>query len=252
MSRRELLAGTGALLGAAAVTGAGARAVLGAERGSPSGRTGWGMAVDLGLCASRPGCRGCIDACHSGHRVPALADERHEVKWIWKEPFGRVFPEQLGPWGPPGRAEAPTLVLCNHCEDPPCTRVCPTGATWRRADGVVMMDEHRCIGCRYCMVACPYGARSFGWERGPRVAGASKYPGRDVGVVEKCSLCVERLDAGHLPLCVEACRGLGTPALTFGRLDDAGSPLRRLLASRQVLRRRASLGTRPRVFYLVP
>jgi molybdopterin-containing oxidoreductase family iron-sulfur binding subunit len=113
------------------------------------------------------------------------------------------------------------------------------------------MDEHRCIGCRYCMAACPYGSRSFNWEEPRSNSGPSAYPTRTAGVVEKCTLCVERIDVGQIPLCVETCEKLGVAALTFGNLEDANAPLRQLLATRQVLRRRPSLGTEPRVFYLV-
>ena len=113
------------------------------------------------------------------------------------------------------------------------------------------MDAHRCIGCRYCMTACPFGARSFNWENPKPAETASNYPARSAGVVEKCNLCVERLDVGQVPLCVETCQARGTAALTFGNLEDADSSLRRLLASRQVLRRRPALGTEPSIFYLV-
>jgi molybdopterin-containing oxidoreductase family iron-sulfur binding subunit len=226
----------------------------------------WGIAVDIARCAGRDGCRRCIEACHAVHRVPRVADPRHEVKWVWKEPFARVFPEQVHSYEPTARVQLPVLVLCNHCQNAPCTKVCPTGATWRRGDGVVAMDEHRCIGCRYCMAACPYGSRSFNWEDPPGNSGdhcagspewtrtacaQSSYPARAAGVVEKCNLCVERIDAGQAPLCVETCNALGPAALTFGDLQDATSPLRRLLGERQVLRRRPSLGTEPHVFYLV-
>jgi Fe-S-cluster-containing dehydrogenase component len=115
----------------------------------------------------------------------------------------------------------------------------------------VAMDQHRCIGCRYCMAACPYGARSFNWENPPSGSLPGSYPARTAGVVEKCTLCVERIDEGLAPLCVETCRGRGTGALTFGNLEDGSSPLRQLLASRPVLRRRPVLGTEPSVFYLV-
>jgi len=101
------------------------------------------------------------------------------------------------------------------------------------------------------MSACPFGARSFNWEQPQSGPTANSYPSRTAGVVEKCTLCVERIDAGRLPLCVETCRTRGTAALTFGDLEDPGSELRRLLASREVLRRRPSLGTEPSVFYLV-
>jgi len=245
LTRRDLLAGAGAAVGAASLTRSGIAAVSG--QGIPR----WGIAVDVSRCASQSGCRACIDACHAAHRVPALADPRHEIKWVWKEGFARVFPEQDHGYETQAQRDLPVLVLCNHCKNAPCTRVCPTGATWHRSDGVVAMDQHRCIGCRYCMAACPFGARSFNWED-PHVAPTtSSYPARAAGVVEKCTLCVERLDVGQIPLCVETCRARGTGALTFGNLQDSDSPIRRLLATRQVLRRRPALGTEPSVFYLV-
>jgi Fe-S-cluster-containing dehydrogenase component len=249
LSRRGLLAGTGAALGAAALTGLSGRSGIAAVSGQTIPR--WGIAVDLSRCASQAGCRACIEACHSAHRVPALADPRHEIKWLWKEPFSRVFPDQGHPYQGEAQRQAPVLVMCNHCEKPPCTRVCPTGATWRRSDGVVAMDQHRCIGCRYCMAACPFGARSFNWEKPPTTGGPGSFPARSAGVVEKCNLCLERLDVGQIPLCVETCRARGTAALTFGDLEDAGSPLRQLLSTRHVLRRRPALGTEPSVCYLV-
>jgi len=247
LSRRDLLAGTGAALGAAIVGVAVAPKAGGQSFGKAPTR--WGMAIDLGRCAGQSGCRRCIEACHAAHRVPAVADPRHEVKWVWKEPFARVFPEQVHPYQTEERRQSPVLVLCNHCKNAPCTRVCPTSATWRRSDGVVAMDEHRCIGCRYCLTACPYGARSFNWEE-PDSPATSNYPARTAGVVEKCTLCVERLDVGQIPLCVETCQRAGMAALTFGNLEDANSPLRQLLATRSVLRRRPELGTEPSVFYL--
>jgi Fe-S-cluster-containing dehydrogenase component len=239
-----MLIGTGAALGAASLASLSARAT---GRSVPR----WGIAVDVGRCAGQSGCRACVEACHSAHKVPTVEDPRHAIKWIWKEPFARVFPEQEHGYDSDERRQSPVLVLCNHCKNAPCTRVCPTQATWRRRDGVVAMDPHRCIGCRYCMSACPFGARSFNWDEPHPGPTAGDYPTRSVGVVEKCTLCVERIDAGGIPLCVETCRARGTAALTFGNLDDAGSELRRLLATRQVLRRRPSLGTEPSVFYLV-
>ena len=249
LSRRDLLAGGGAALGAAVVGGAVARTALGATIGKDIPL--WGLAIDLARCASREGCHACVDACHTTHRVPAVTETRHEIKWVWKEPFARVFSEQTHAWETEARQQAPVLVMCNHCTQSPCTKVCPTGATWRRSDGVVAMDEHRCIGCRYCMAACPYGSRSFNWVEPKPSPSASSYPKRTAGVVEKCTLCVERIDDGLIPLCVETCQRAGAAALVFGNLEDASSPLRQLLSTRQVLRRRPALGTEPRVFYLV-
>ena len=132
----------------------------------------------------------------------------------------------------------------------PCVRVCPTQATWKREDGIVAMDWHRCIGCRYCVAACPYGSRSFNWmdPRGHLSAPNAAFPTRSRGVVEKCTFCVERLSAGKVPVCVEACP---EKAIVFGNLADSGSEIRRLLRSRYHARRRSELGTSPQVFYIV-
>ncbi|HJW74516.1 MAG TPA: 4Fe-4S dicluster domain-containing protein, partial [Thermoleophilia bacterium] len=157
------------------------------------------------------------------------------------------------PYTPAGLKERPTLVLCNHCENPPCVRVCPTESTWRRDDGIVMMDEHRCIGCRYCVTACPYGARSFNWEDPrPHIVGEpTEYPTRTKGVVEKCTFCAERLAVGKRPLCVEACEGIGCGALVFGDLGDPSSAVSALVRGGEMGRRKAGLGTSPHVFYIL-
>ena len=122
------------------------------------------MAIDLQKCHQKEGCNRCIKACHAAHNVPQFADQAHEVKWVWKQPFENVFPFAQTQYTHDVFASAPVLLMCNHCDDPPCQDVCPVGATWRREDGVVMMDFHRCIGCRYCMAVCPYGSRSFNWQ----------------------------------------------------------------------------------------
>ncbi|HQG23230.1 MAG TPA: 4Fe-4S dicluster domain-containing protein, partial [Smithellaceae bacterium] len=125
-----------------------------------------------------------------------------------------------------------------------------TGATFQRADGIVMMDYHRCIGCRLCMAACPYGARSMNY-RNPRPfidRINPDFPTRAKGVVEKCNFCEERIAKGLLPACVEACR---QKALTFGDVEDTRSEIRLLLEKRFSLRRRAHLGTGPQIYYLL-
>ncbi len=210
----------------------------------------WAMVVDLAACHEHPECNRCIEACERAHNVPRIPDRKHEVKWIWKEPFGHAFPSQGSRYLPAELAEKPALLLCNHCDNPPCVRVCPTQATWKREDGVVMMDWHRCIGCRYCIAACPYGSRSFNWvdprqyleEMNP------DFPTRTKGVVEKCNFCEERLAEGQVPACVAECPH---GALHFGDLDDPESPVRRLLEERFAIRRKPGLGTEPQVFYLV-
>ena len=123
------------------------------------------MAVDAGKCP--PGCRDCITACHLAHNVPDFGNPKDDVHWIGLEKVDHVFPAETHPRLPESIKSLSVPVLCNHCENPPCVRVCPTQATFRRADGIVMMDYHRCIGCRFCMAACPYGSRSMNY-RDPR------------------------------------------------------------------------------------
>lgn len=214
----------------------------------------WGMVVDMKKCweKGKPGCKDCLLACHRVHNVPDIGTVKEEIKWIWTEPFESTFPTQDNEFNVENAKERPFIVLCNHCTNPPCVRVCPTKATWKRAeDGIVMMDFHRCIGCRYCMAACPYGARSFNF-REPRPYIQTElnmtFPTRDRGVVEKCNFCYERLAAGLIPACVEACK---CQALCFGDLEDPNSEVRKLLASRFTMRRKPELGTQPNVYYIV-
>ncbi|MFH1809346.1 MAG: sulfate reduction electron transfer complex DsrMKJOP subunit DsrO [Pseudomonadota bacterium] len=210
----------------------------------------WAMVIDLKKCQEQQGCTDCIETCHRIHNVPHFDDPNREVKWIWKEDFNGAFPDQGQDFLESGVNQKPALITCNHCDRAPCVRVCPTKATWRREDGVVMMDMHRCIGCRYCMVACPYGARSFNWSD-PRKALKSQdkgFPTRMKGVVEKCNFCAERLAKGQLPGCVEVCK---YGAMSFGDLQDPNSEVRRILRSSFAIRRKIGLGTQPSVFYLV-
>jgi molybdopterin-containing oxidoreductase family iron-sulfur binding subunit len=256
MRRRRFLQIAGAgLAGACAVPVARALAGAGRTEPAPAALRGkrWAMVVDQKKCLTKQGCQACIQACHRVHNVPAMKDPRHEVKWIWKEQLGNVFPERVTPYLPAEVRERPTMVLCNHCDNPPCVRVCPTEATWKRADGIVMMDEHRCIGCRYCITGCPYGARSFNFEdpRPSLVGDPTDYPTRTKGVVEKCTFCSERLAEGKRPACVEACEGIGCGALIFGDAGDPGSAVAALLRGSDLARRRAALGTSPHVFYIL-
>ncbi len=254
ITRRVLITGAGATaLGAAVAAAAQTRSV---STPSPAGSEGaspqqWALVVDQKRCAKKNGCRACIEACHTGHAVTKAKDPRHAVKWVWKARFDDVFPEHVHPRMPTGERREKVVVTCNHCSSSPCTRVCPTRATWKRPDGIVAQDPHRCIGCRYCMAACPYGSRSFNWENPVALKQPSTYPQRSAGVVEKCTFCVERLDLGLAPLCVEACSKQGKGALSYGNLSDPNSEVSRLLAKRQVIRRKPELGTLPNVYYLV-
>ncbi len=210
----------------------------------------WAMVIDLKKCQKQNGCTACSDACHYVHNVPDIPIERQEVKWIWKEDFKAAFPNQEHEYLQRDLPEKDVLVFCNQCENPPCVRVCPTKATWKREDGIVMMDMHRCIGCRYCVVACPYGSRSFNWgDPHDHIRKINPhYPTRKKGVVEKCTFCEERLAKGLLPACVEACP---VKAMTFGDLSDDNSEVRRLLRERYTIRRKPGLGTNPNIYYIV-
>jgi len=238
-SRRSFLADAGVLT----LVGCFAPRLLGTDAPA-EGRRRYALLVNLALCNQKPGCQECRIACHEAHNVPSIPDPAREVKWIWKEGFERIFPTEVNPLLPEAVRDFSGPVLCNHCDDPPCVRVCPTGATFVRPDGIVAMDQHRCIGCRYCMAACPYGARSFNFQD-PRPfleATEADYPTRTRGVVEKCDFCSERLGTGRQPACVEACP---TQALVFGEVAE----LAKSISSQRVIRRRPELGTSPHVFY---
>jgi Fe-S-cluster-containing dehydrogenase component len=230
--------------------------VVSAQGGQREGATGiqpatrWAMVIDPRKCQKDQGCTDCIAACDKAHNVPHFRERAHEVKWIWKEPFDNAFPDQGGLYTAEAYRGKPILVLCNHCDNPPCVRVCPTKATWKRQDGIVMMDWHRCIGCKYCIVACPYGSRSFNFfDPRPRIKELSPdFPTRTIGVVEKCNFCEERLAKGEQPACVVGCP---EKALVFGNLEDPKSEVRELLRTRFAIRRKPELGTNPEIYYLV-
>jgi len=210
----------------------------------------YALAIDTQKCAAAAGCTACTTACHEEHNVPTVGNTQHEVKWIWKEEVHNVFHEFVSHYGDHELEHREIPVLCNHCDNPPCVRVCPTQATYKRPDGPVMMDMHRCIGCRYCVVGCPYGARSFNYsdprEFFPDGLTNDEYPTRRKGVVEKCTMCTERIARGQQPACVEKCP---TGAMLFGDLEDPSTEISAYLKSNFTVRRRADLGTRPHVHY---
>ncbi len=218
----------------------------------------WGMVVDMSKFKSEEDIKKVIDACHHTHNVPDFrtpdgkVDKKLEVKWIWETGYERAFPGQDNRYMNEHVKEMPFMVLCNHCDNPACVRVCPTQATYKLPDGITMQDMHRCIGCRFCMAACPYGARSFNWVD-PRKAlkpehENKEYPTRAKGVVEKCTFCTERLAVGKKPACVEA-----APAgsLIFGDLDDPNSEIRKIVTNKYTIRRKPELGTGPAIYYLI-
>lgn len=208
----------------------------------------WHMLIDLSACI---GCGYCVRACQA---VNDVAEE--EMRW------NIVFPE---------RSEVGVKFYmnrpCQHCAEAPCTRVCPVGATWVRADGIVVMDYDRCIGCRYCQVACPYDVRRFNWKEpvveNPTVPawGAPEVARRPRGVVEKCTFCVHRIDRGLAngltpgvdpaasPACVAVCP---VGARVFGDAKDPNSPISTALAVKDTFRLREEWGTQPKVHYVRP
>ncbi len=210
------------------------------------------MVVDMSKFKTKDDIQKVIYACHHTHNVPNWGNPKDEVKWIWTDTYKHVFPGQESPFLDEAFKEMPFLVMCNHCDHPACTRVCPTKATFKRPDGIVMMDYHRCIGCRFCMAACPFGARSFNW-RDPRLALNMndlnmEYPTRTKGVVEKCTFCDERIAQGKQPACVEAAPAGG---LVFGDIDDPNSDVRKALARTYTIRRKPELGTGPNIYYVI-
>jgi len=145
-----------------------------------------------------------------------------------------------------GRAAA-APVMCQHCADPPCVDVCPTGASFKRADGIVLVDRHSCIGCRYCIMACPYKARSFVHE--PLTQQKPDVP-RGKGCVEGCTLCVHRIDRDRSPACVQACAEAEQGAMLFGDLNDPSSEISLRLRATASTALRADLQLDPGVRYL--
>jgi molybdopterin-containing oxidoreductase family iron-sulfur binding subunit len=210
----------------------------------------WAMVIDTRRLQTSADVEPLIEACNKIHNIPKYENKNHEIKWIWETEFKHAFPDKANRFLNEAVEHRPFLALCNHCENPPCVRACPTKATFKReSDGIVLMDFHRCIGCRFCMVACPYGARSFNW-RDPRpfIKETNKtFPTRMKGVVEKCNFCAERLAVGEMPACVEASGG----AIAFGDLYDPHSEVRELLKENFTIRRKQILGTEPSVYYIV-
>ena len=172
----------------------------------------WGMLIDTNKC--KPGCDDCVTACRTENGL-SQQPRPTDAQWIRKIEIKEIRTGRT--------ASAP--VMCQHCANPPCVDVCPTGASFKRADGIVLVDRHACIGCRYCVMACPYKARSFVHE--PIESQQPDVP-RGKGCVEGCTMCVHRLDSGQkVTACAEACARAGHNAIVFGDLNDAGSEISR-------------------------
>lgn len=243
LNRRDFLKLTAVAAGAATTAKIAGQAAA-AEHES-TGPNQWVMVIDQSKCI---GCGYCTNACQAHN------DINPEIQWNRVEPAGQVNGKDVFLPRP-----------CMQCTDAPCVDVCPVGASYYRSDGIVMMDYDRCIGCRYCEVACPYQARSFNWKQfdGPNPAvpdwGQPDIERRPRGVVEKCAFCYQRIDRGlahglqpgvdadATPACVVACP---TGARIFGNLNDENSNVSKALREHATYRLREGLGTDPRVYYI--
>jgi tetrathionate reductase subunit B len=170
----------------------------------------WGMLIDTNKCAK--GCTDCVDACNNEHGLTGFDRPETDAQYIRKVTLRDKQTEH----------EISLPLMCQHCESPPCVDVCPTGASFKREDGIVLVDKHICIGCRYCMMACPYKARSFIHEE---LENQTLSTPRGKGTVESCTLCVHRIDKDGTPACVEACTAENHNAMIFGDLNDKNSAL---------------------------
>ncbi len=247
-SRRYFLkvAGLSSFALAAGVTKAGAGEYEAYPEGLKAHR--WAMVIDTRRFTRPEHMKPIIEACHKAHNVPTIPGPK-EVKWIWDDTFEHAFASDPSTVLPDRIEKRRFFLLCNHCTNPSCVRVCPAGATYKTPGGLVAIDYHRCVGCRFCMAACPYGSRSFNFmDPRPHVKDLNPaYPTRMRGVVEKCTFCAERLEKGQMPACVEVSNG----AIMFGDLNDPNSLVRKVLANNFSIRRKPELGTDPGVYYII-
>jgi molybdopterin-containing oxidoreductase family iron-sulfur binding subunit len=199
----------------------------------------WGMVIDLTRCPTN--CTACVDACKKENNVGTSGDKLRDIYRIRKVTIQSTL--SAAP------AEKAVPLLCNHCDNPPCALACPIKATYKREDGIVIVDPHRCMGCRYCMIACPYNARHFNFRENHDQPNPA-YPKRQHGVAESCDLCAHLLDQGKRPACVEACANVQANALIVGNLNDPSSEIATIIRNHSVKRLREELGTEPKVFYI--
>ncbi len=184
----------------------------------------WGLLIETSKCVD--GCSACVDACDQENGLDLQAKHAQESLENWEHQKAVWIRKVKLQDNQTGRVTNLPL-MCQHCEHPPCVDVCPTGASFKRADGIVMVDRHTCIGCRYCMMACPYKARSFIHQESH---GQLTSVPRGKGCVESCNLCVHRRDHGQeSTACVDACAEAGHEAILFGDLKDPASPIRKRL-----------------------
>ena len=221
--------------------------------------TRYGMAIDIDRCI---GCQACAAACKIANNLPK--DITYNVVYTktdhdWDGSFGTAVVKGALANDNAG-GTLPNCILefmpiqCQHCENPSCLRVCPTGATKKREDGIVWVDSEICIGCGACIMACPYeGVRSMN-SSNPQyyldvVVGEYDAPKHIAGVVEKCTFCKNLIDRGEVPACMDLCPGR---ARYWGDLDDPESAVSKAIQGREVHKLRESAGTAPNVYYLLP
>jgi len=237
--RRRLLLGAAAAAGltlapgVVLLTAPAARARAAGE--AASGKVRWGLLIDT-TRLDKAACDAMVAACNAENGLQPASRPDATAQWI----------RRVDIRDPRSGAAKSVPVMCQHCEFPPCADVCPTGASFRRADGIVLVDKHICIGCRYCMLACPYKARSFAYED---IADQKPHSPRGKGTVQACTLCVHRVDAGLPPACVEAAEKVAPGAVVFGDLKDPASAIAKKVSQFLVTRIRADLGVEPGVLY---
>jgi molybdopterin-containing oxidoreductase family iron-sulfur binding subunit len=214
----------------------------------------FGYGLDLSRCV---GCRRCVYACAKENNTSRAKPQIHWIRVLELEKERGVdlthaevyYDADAVPR--PGKFYMP--VQCQQCRKPPCVKACPTQATWKEPDGIVVVDYDWCIGCRACMAACPYGARHFNWGAGTLPA-AELNPDqhflgnrpRPRGVVDKCTFCIQRSRKGRYTACVEACP---VGARKFGNLLDPESEIRKVIETKRVYVLKEDVGTEPTFFY---
>lgn len=237
--RRKFLAQSAAVAGLAIAPGIVlnqvAHAKSDADKATDKNR--WGMLIDTNKCSK--GCTDCVTACKTENgwgSSETKSNKEQQAQWIRKV---TITDKQTG--------HVQSLpLMCQHCETAPCVDVCPTGASMKRKDGIVQVDKHICIGCRYCMMACPYKARSFVHEKLELQKATAP---RGIGTVESCNMCAHRVDKDQNPACVEACSKAEHGAMLFGDLNDSNSTISQELKKHGGEQIRADLGLNTGVRY---
>ena len=217
----------------------------------PMEGVGFAYALNLSICI---GCRNCAKACHEENNHDRPSNNSYiRVLEIDKGSVDLAYATADYDHPVPQKNKYYMPVQCHQCDNAPCVSVCPIEATWKEADGIVVVDYNWCIGCRYCEAACPYHARRFNWEK-PEIPADEVNPDqaylsnriRPQGVMEKCTFCLHRTRRGRLPACLEACP---TGSRVFGDLNDPNSEIRWVLENKRVFILKEDLGTQPRFFY---